>query len=255
MTSVLISPTDSERELALGLERQGIRVITWPETKLSEPEDSLGLDQAIQDLFGYDWLILKNERAAEYFLRRFQLLNQPAATDDLRLLTIGESATDKLVEAQVHVDVSVDRFSAGKVFAAIESYLGNSTTISGLNFLVPNANISREAFEEQLENAGARIDSVTTYQTTPDRHKLTQIYALLIGGGIGCITFTRASGVEEFAQLFDSNDLSRLLRGVETACLNEHTADAASAFGLVPRMIRGGPAIPELAASISSLLR
>jgi len=254
MTSVLISPTDSDRELALGLERLGIRVIAWPETKLSEPEDSSGLDQAIQDLFGYDWLILKNERAAEYFLRRFQLLNQPAAMDDLRLLTIGESATDRLVAAQVHVDISLDRFSVGKVFAAIEAYLGSSTTISGLNFLVPNANISREAFEEELEHAGARVDSVTAYRTTPDRNKLTQIYALLIGGGIGCVTFTRPSGVGEFGQLFDSDDLSRLLRGAETACLNEHTADTASAFGLVPRMIRGGPSIPDLAASIRSLL-
>ena len=45
-----------------------------------------------------------------------------------------------------------------------------------------SASVSREQFEQQLEDAGARVDSVTTYRTCSDGAKLTELRTLLIGG-------------------------------------------------------------------------
>src|ERR1043166_1798936 len=89
MTSVLISPT--ERQLKISFEQGGLRVFTWPEINLTESDDHTSLDEAIENLFGYDWLILKNERAAEFFLQRLtELKNQTGSLDELHVLTIGE---------------------------------------------------------------------------------------------------------------------------------------------------------------------
>lgn len=230
MTSVLISPADAD--LAHHLQRRGARAITWPEVMVTEPDDAFSLAQALEDLFGYDWLILKNERAAEYFLQRFTCVHQPNMMDELRVVTIGDHTAERLIAHQIHVDVTLERFQFRATFTAIESYLGGQEAIAHLNFLVPSANITGEIFEAQLDNAGARVDSVATYRTTPDRNKLGQISALLVGGGISCVAFTTTAALEQLAQLLDSDDLPLLLSGIQAACLDAETAALANMFGL-----------------------
>jgi len=245
MTSVLVSPGD--QDLAAQLERLGARVITWPQLNLSEAGDASMLDQAIADLFGYDWLILKNDRAAEYFLRRFRLDNAADSLEQLRVLAIGEATTEKLIDSQIHVDVSLDRVSFRNLFAAIESYLGGRESISGLNFLVPSAGTTREDFERQLDEAGARVDAVITYRTTAEKQKLSQIKALLFGGGITCIAFTSPAALEEFAQLFDTDDLACLLDETSAACIDSITRNAATEFALIPMSIPAETSVEEFA--------
>jgi uroporphyrinogen III methyltransferase/synthase len=55
---------------------------------------------------------------------------------------------------------------------------------------------------------------------------------MLVGGAIDCATFTSASTVRNFAQLFDANDLGQLLAGVRIACIGDVTAATAAEFGL-----------------------
>ena len=250
MTSVLVSPGD--QDLAAQLERLGARVITWPRLNLSEAGDASTLDQAIADLFGYDWLILKNDRAAEYFLRRFRLDNAADSLEQLRVLAIGEATTEQLIDSQIHVDVALDRSAFKNVFAAIESYLGNRESISGLNFLIPCAGTTREDFERQLDDAGARVDAVIAYRSTAEKQKLSQIKALLFGGGITRIVFTSPAALEEFARLFDTDDLAGLLGETGAVCIDSITRDAATEFALIPMSIPAETSVEEFAQLLIS---
>ena len=245
MTSVLVSPGD--HDLAAQLESLGARAIAWPQPNLSEAGDASTLNQAIADLFGYDWLILKNDRAAEYFLRSFRLDNAADSLEQLRVLAIGETTTEKLIDSQIHVDVALDRRSFKNVFAAIESYLGGHAPISRLNFLVPCAGTTPEEFERQLEATGARVDAVIAYRTTADKQKLSQIKALLFGGAIAYVAFTSPIALEEFAQLFDTDNLSRLLGETSAACIDSITQDIANNFALIPTRIPAGTSVEEFA--------
>ena|SRR5215510_2893730 len=245
MTSVLVSPGD--HDLAAQLESLGARVIAWPQPNLSEAGDTSALDQAIADLFGYDWLILKNDRAAEYFLRRFRLDNSAESLDQLRVLAIGETTTERLIDSQIHVDAALDRRSFKNVFGAIESYLGGHGSISRLNFLVPCAGTSREDFERQLEATGARVDPVIAYRTTANTQKLSHIKALLFGGAIASVAFTSPVALEEFAQLFDTDDLSHLLGETSAACIDSMTQNIATNFALISTRIPTGTSVEEFA--------
>lgn len=247
MNTILLSPADAESDLANSLKQLGWRLITWPELRVDEPENYLALDEAIDNLFGYDWLILKNERAASYFLRRFELNHQPAELDDLKLLAVGDRTTQALASSHVHVDVAVDRSET--VIAALNSYAG---AIHGLNVLVPSANLGREIFEQQLEDAGARVDNVAAYKTTADRQQLAQLSAMLLGGGIDAILFTSPGFVSDFAELIDSDDLRRVSGGIAIACIDEETCAAAGAFGLAGQLITLDPAAGDFASLINT---
>ena len=233
MTNVLLSPNDLETEIAKSLESIGARIVTWPKMRIRSFDSCERLDEAIENLFGYDWIILKNVSAAEFFLRRFQNLSHGMEIlDGLRVCVVGEPTAVRLHELHVHVDLQLARFANDAVFAAIAAYLGGSNFILGLNVLVPCANFTVEVFEEQLASQGARVDVVAAYRTTGEIQRLAQIKGLLVGGGIDWVFFSHPRSIEEFAQVFDTDNLPGLLAEASVACLDQETQNLASQFGL-----------------------
>ena len=231
MISVLISPR--HHEIAAANERNGRRVFIWPELDVAELNDNFSLDESIDHLFGYDWLILKNERAAEFFLRRLiEVKHHTASLDDLHVLAIGEATVAKLVDAQVHVDISLDRHTNDSLVTSLRSYVGGEESLASLNLLFPSANITHEAFEGELEERGARVDCVAAYRTTLDTRRMAELNALLAGGGIDAVIFHDGQSVEEFARVFDTDDLPQVLRGVSVICDNEAARVTTAEFGL-----------------------
>ena len=233
MTSVLISPR--QHEFAAAYEQSGRRVFMWPELDVAELNKNFALGEAIDHLFGYDWLILKNERAAECFLRRLiEVKHHTASLDEVHVLAIDEATVAKLVDAHVHVDISLDRHTNNSLVASLRSYVGGEDSLSGLNLLFPSANITHEAFAAELEERGARVDCVAAYRTTSDARRMAELNALVAGGGIDAVVFPDSESVEEFARVFDTDDLPRLLRGVSIICDDETARATAAAFGLQP---------------------
>ena len=245
MINILTSPFD--HELAAALEGSGARVSIWPPVKMSAPADDSSMREAIENLFGYDWLILKNLRAAEYVLRAFFLKHNAEELDELRVLTIGSPAAEKFTESQLHVDIMLEEFRHGSIYAEIESYVGDSAALSRQYLLVPSANITVESFEDLFLNAGARVDAVTAYQTCAERLELIRLRTLMAGGGIDLVAFTGASAIGEFANLFDTDDLARVLTGVKIACLDRATSDLAWRYGLSDTCVPSEPSIAALA--------
>jgi uroporphyrinogen-III synthase len=233
MINVLVSPGDSHRELAATLERSGVRVSSWPQVEISAPADDASLHEAIENLFGYDWLVLKNVRAADYFLRALLLKHRTEELDELRVLTIGSETAEMVAERQVHVDIALERFAHADIYREIESYVGESSSLSRQNLLVPSANIIIESFEDLLVDAGARVDPVTAYQTCADRLELIRLRTLFAGGGVDSVVFSGGSAIAEFADLFDTDDLGRVLSGVKVICLDPATRDLAGKYGLL----------------------
>ncbi|MCA1816188.1 MAG: uroporphyrinogen-III synthase [Acidobacteria bacterium] len=221
-------------ELAAELGSYGARVVACPTIEIVEPESYAALDQAVEDLFGYDWLVLTSANGVEFFLRRLANLGHDVSElDDLRVCAIGAATAERLAGAGVHVDVVPQESRAEGVFAALESYLGGRDKFDRLNFLIPRAAVARDYLPRALEEAGARVDVVTAYLTVPPRTTdRARVEAMLVGGGVDCVTFTSASTVRNFAQLFETSDLSQLLAGVSVACIGDVTASAAAEFGL-----------------------
>jgi uroporphyrinogen III methyltransferase/synthase len=240
-------------EFAAGLERYGARVVSCPVIEIVEPESYEPLDQAIDNIFGYDWLVFTSTNGVEFFLRRFRALGRDVSElDDLRVCAIGEATTLRLSEEFVHVDVVPRESKAEGIFAALESYLGGRDQFDRLNFLIPRAAVARDFLPRALEEAGARVDAVAAYRTVaPQTTERARVEALLVGGGIDCITFTSASTVRNFAQLFDANDLNPILRDVCVACIGDVTAAAVAEYGLRVHIQPAETTVAALAIAIA----
>lgn len=250
--TILVAPSGNG-DLATELTRHGARVLSWPRLEITETDSHAHLDEAIENLFGYDWLIFANVNAAVFFLRRLQHTgHEVGELDALRVCAINDATRLRLEHSQVHVDLLPDQPSSDVVVAALETYIGEKDSLRGLNVLLPRAAISRDPLAQALEDAGARVDVVAAYRAVSNNSELVQLSVLLGGGGIDCVAFTSPATVNEFSHVFDTDDLSRLLEEVVVACVDAETAQAAAEFGLPDQIVPSDSGVAALVLALTA---
>lgn len=220
-------------ELTKLLEDFGAIVIACPTIEIRELENYERLDEALDHLYGYDWLILTSTNGVEFFLKRLVTRGLKIEDlDEIRVCAIGQRTADKLHEAHVHVDIVPSQSTAEGVFATLSEFVGSAERLHGLNILLPRALVGREHLPQALEAAGARVDVVPAYQTVlPENLDRGKLSAMLAGSG-DCIAFTSPSTIKNLAKLFDTHDLGKVLPSLAIACIGSVTATTASEYGL-----------------------
>jgi uroporphyrinogen III methyltransferase/synthase len=255
-TVVITRALSQSAEFVRALQEFGATVLSCPTIEIREPESYERLDEAIDHLYGYDWIIFTSTNAVDFFLRRLNFLNHDKSDlDELHVCAIGEATGDKLREAHVHVDLVPNAAKAEGVFLALTEFTGGPDKLSGLNFLLPRAAVARDLLPRSLEEAGARVDIVTTYRTVmPDNLDRGRLSAMLAGSA-DCIAFTSPSTVRNLGLLFDTHDLSKTLAGLTIACIGDITAATAAEYGLTVNIQPAEFNIRELARAIAEYYR
>src|SRR5712691_4576981 len=170
-------------EFVSELEQYGAQVIVCPTIEIRELESYERLDDAIDHLYGYDWLIFTSVNGVDYFFRRLKARNhETSELDELKVCAIGEATAERLRTLHVHVDVIPEEFKAEGVFAALESFVGGKDALKGLNILIPRASVARDYLPKALQEAGARVDIVPAYRTSlPENLDRGRVAAMLSG--------------------------------------------------------------------------
>jgi len=229
-TIIVTRAASQAADLITILETYGATVIVCPTIEIREPDNYDRLDEALDHLYGYDWLVFTSTNGVEYFLKRLTDRGQQIADlDEIKVCAIGQRTADKLHDAHVHVDLVPSQSTAEGVFAALTEFVGD---LRGLNILLPRAAVGREVLPTALQKAGARVDVVTTYQTVlPDNIDRGKLAAMLAGSG-DCIAFTSPSTIKNLAKLFDTHDLGKTFPRMVVACIGSITAETAVEYGL-----------------------
>lgn len=232
-TVVITRAASQAAAFVSALESYGANVISCPTIEIAEPESYERLDEAIDHLYGYDWLIFTSANGVDYFLRRLSTRGiNVAELDELKVCAIGEATADKLRDAHIHVDLIPSQAKAEGVFTALTEFAGGVEKLHGLNFLIPRAASGRDYIPKSLEDAGARVDVITAYRTVlPDDVDRGRLSAMLTGSA-DCIAFMSSSSVKNLALLFDTLDLGEKLKGLAIACIGDVTAATAAEYGL-----------------------
>lgn len=251
-TVVITRAQDQADEFVTELEHYGARVMVCPTIEISALESYELLDEAIDHLYGYDWLIFTSVNAVDYFFRQLQARRRDTSElDELRVCAIGQATAETLRDLHVHVDVIPDEFKAEGVFSALERFVGGSEGLNKLNVLIPRALVARDYLPNALQQAGARVDIVPAYRTSLPTSLNRGRVAAMLSGDADCIAFTSSSTVRNLAQLFDTHDLSEALTGVVVACIGDVTATTAREFGLRVEIQPAESTIPALARAIA----
>jgi uroporphyrinogen III methyltransferase/synthase len=251
-TVVVTRAASQASGLTDALEGYGAKVLLCPTIEIREPDSFERLDEALDHLYGYDWVIFTSTNGVDFFLKRLtQRGLNPADLDEIKVCAIGQRTAEKLHDAHTHVDIVPSQSTAEGVFTAISEFVGGDEHLHGLNILLPRAAVGRDVLPRALEEAGARVDVVPTYQTVlPESLDRGHLRAMLAGSG-DCIAFTSPSTIKNLAKLFDTHDLGNALPGVVIACIGPVTSAAAVDHGLQVHIQPRQQTVKDLADAIA----
>lgn len=155
---VITRPRERARRLAERLRSLGAEPIVFPTVRI-EPADPGPLDAAVRSLERYDWIVFTSANGVEAFWTRLV-----AAEKDARDLVRRKVAAIGPVTAQALRQRGVEPVLVPDEYVA-EAILGSLGDVRGLRFLLPRADIAREALAAGLRERGAAVTEVVAYRT------------------------------------------------------------------------------------------
>jgi len=191
-------PAEQAAGLTQALVALGAAVTPLGAIAIAPVEDPAALDAAMARLASYDWLVFTSVNGVRAFADRLVATGHVwGERDAARVAAIGP-ATAQALEAQ---GVVVDLLPQVYVAEGIVAALAQRGEIAGRRFLLPRADIAREALAQELARQGAHVDEIAAYRTVTRPVPVEALHDALSGPErVDAITFTSSSTVRGFMQ-------------------------------------------------------
>lgn len=223
MRVLITRPREKADTFADGLLAAGMEPVFFPTIQISPVKDPTLLDNALERLDDFSWVIFTSANAVEAVWNRLEVLKR-AFSPSVRIAAIGPKTAARLKTFGLTPNFVPDDFIA----EAILSGLGD---VRGQNMLLPLADLARDTLPNALTRAGAYPHIVTAYHTFPANPDPDGLAALK--NGVDALTFTSGSTVRNFIALVQAAGLDpfALPGDPQIACIGPKTATAAREAG------------------------
>jgi len=210
---VITRPAEKARRLADRLRALGAVPIEFPTVRI-EPAEPGPLDAALRALDSFDWVVFTSANAVEPVCARLA-----AAGKDARALARRKVAAIGPVTAQALRERGVEPALVPGEYVA-EAILDALGDVRGESFLLPRADIAREALAVGLRDRGARVTEVAVYRTVGAGAPPPDLK------GADAVTFTSSSTVRHFLESGAAVGTAKVV------CIGPVTAATARELGL-----------------------
>jgi uroporphyrinogen-III synthase len=227
MKRVLITrPRSQANGMAEGLRLAGYEPVFFPVIEIRAIDNNPELDEALQNLDRYSWVVFTSVNAVEIVFRnRHAGEARKRMAGDVNVAAIGPKTSKALADHGVTPRFVPDEYVA-------EAILPGLGDLRGKRVLLPRADIARKALPEAIAAAGGSPHEIAVYRTVPAEPTPEAVAALRVG--VDVISLTSPSTVEHFMAVVRKNGLDPLhLPGDPLmACIGPITEGAARAAGL-----------------------
>jgi uroporphyrinogen-III synthase len=182
---VITRPAERAARLADRLRALGAVPVVFPTIRI-EAADSAPLVAAARDLDAFDWVVFTSASGVDAFFAHLAEAGRDARDMARRqVAAIGPVTAQALRKRGVEPALVPAEYVAEAILAA----LGD---VGGRSFLLPRADIAREALAEGLRARGARVTEVTAYRTRGADGPPPDL------AGADAVTFTSSSTVRRW---------------------------------------------------------
>jgi uroporphyrinogen III methyltransferase/synthase len=243
------------REQASDLVRQlsdlGAECLEYPTIKIVPAEDLNPMDEAIENLSAYDWIVFTSVNGVKFFFERlFETGLDVRNLNHIRTAAIGPATAEELFKFGLKSDIIPKNYRAESVVEAFRK-----EEVDGKKVLLPRAGEARPVLPVELRNMGAEVDEVTAYLTEKVRDKADLLVSQLEEKTIDMITFTSSSTVKNFKSLLPPDKFTELIDGARIASIGPITTDTASEAGFKVDITAESYTIPGLCEAILKYYR
>ena len=246
-TILITRAREQSGEFASRLRDLGAEVIEFPTIEIVPPLNWEEVDQAIDRLRSYDWVIFTSVNGVDFFWRRLtDRKKKPRIPSSLKFCAIGPATARQLQARGIEVDYTPKEFVAEAILQGFEKM-----AIRGKRILLARVKQARDILPKGLKALGAEVEVVEAYRTVKPRGGARRLRNILANGKVDVITFTSSSTVNHFAELLKKEDLKELLKETTLACIGPVTAQTAESLGMTVHIQPKEYTIASLTQAIS----
>lgn len=236
--------------LTAKLEELGAQCLEAPAIQIVPPESFAELDQAIQELTSYQWLIFTSTNGVDYFFDRLhQAKKDSRMLAGIKIAAIGTQTAEQLQKFGIYADVVPLEFRAEGIVDSLTPLIK-----PGMKVLIPRALIARDVLPVKLTELGAVVKVAPAYRTVVADTDGTALAEKLAAGEISLITFTSSSTVTNLLELLGPQG-AELIRKTQVACIGPITAATCVEHGIKPDIIADEYTIRGLVKAISESIQ
>ena len=238
-------------ELADLLTNLGADPVIAPMIKVLPPEDRRPLLEAAAAVEQFDWIVFTSANAVDALMQA--LIETGGDVRSLKgplLCAVGSATADQLARYGIKVDLVPSEYRAEALVAA----LADRGSLDQVRVLLPRADIGREVVADNLRKGGAVVTEVIAYRTVLDDSQSDggpDIYRMLLDGELQVVTFTSASAVKNFVQIYGADQAADLLSRTCVATIGPVTSEAAARLGIKVTVQASPYTVPAMVEAIA----
>jgi uroporphyrinogen III methyltransferase / synthase len=213
-TILITRPRHQAKELRERLEDKGAAVVSIPAIEIKGLADYTALDESINNLSNYDYLVFTSVNGVTAFFERlFETGRDARDIAGLTTVCIGPRTAKELESFHIKSDLIPEKFVAEYLLETFPKDL------AGKKVLIPRALEAREILPEGLRERGAQVDVIPAYRTVGAEDMVDA------PDDIDIAVFTSSSTVDHFLKR------AKLPEGCKIASIGPITADTLSEHG------------------------
>ena len=243
-------------ELLYPLMDAGAECVLFPTIKIVEPECWDELDNSINQLRKYDWIVFTSANGVKFFFSRMLKLKKDARMlQNIKICAIGPKTAKALEDRFVLPELVPEEYTAEGIVRCF-----SGMQVKEKRFLIPRASNARDLLPRELEKMGAKVDVVCAYRNVIpeiEEQKREKLKDMLLKGEAEVVIFTSPSTFHNFLKLLDisENRVKEYFKITKIACIGPVTASAIEKKGLRPDITPEKYDIPHLVKAIISNCR
>ncbi len=245
---VVTRAREQASDFLAGLSELGAECIEFPTIQIIPPSTWKDMDQGIQSLEKYQWVLFTSVNGVKFFFERLETLGKDVRDlKGIELGAIGPKTAQAIRDKGIRPDLVPDEYRAEAVVEAFKK-----REFKGIKVLMPRAAEAREVLPRELGKMGAVVDVVEAYRTVMPNGEKDRLVEMFEKGEIHMVTFTSSSTVSNFMEMFDEHGgpLQRWMGEVAIACIGPITAKTAEEKGLSVSLVPSEYTIEALTGEI-----
>ncbi len=245
-TVVVTRAREQASDLVRLLSDSGANCLEFPTIEVVPTENPDLLDDSIDALSQYDWIIFTSVNGVKFFFERlFERGLDSRALGNLKTASIGPVTAQRLKDFGIISDIVPESYRAESVVDAFKN-----ETLNGKKILLPRAKEARPVLPVELSRMGAVVNEVGVYCTHEVNDNAKHLITLLENGKVDIVTFTSSSTVKNFVALLPKDRVKELLKNVTLASIGPITSETANDLGLHIEITAQTYTIPGLCEAI-----
>jgi len=208
--------------LSRELRSLGLEVLSWPAVSVT-PTDSRALDEALERLDSFAWIVFASRHAVAAVLER-----QPKPPAQLRVAAVGRATALTLSQRGWPVHLVPEEANAA---ALISAFAAQRLAEAGTRVLYPASSRALPTIAAGLRELGAVVTQVEAYRTEGAALDVAECRAWIERGAVGAVTFASPSAVTELVRALGEEDFARLLDHAPPIAIGRTTARELAAHG------------------------